>query len=486
MTPLGRKRWGLTGHRRGRLALGVVAVLSTQVVMPAARGASAEAPGFDGRVAAEVTSMRTAMSRTFDLGDGSLRTDVSAAPINYRLDDGSWAPIDNTLVPSSDPLYVWTNAANAYRASIGGSLASGVKVEHNGAGLAMSISDAAGETEQTASTVTYREAFPGVDVRYEVLGAELKELVVLDSPSARRSFEFDLDLSPNSKLVADDGGGFDVVAGSGEAALHVPAAFAEDAQGEVGPATLTLAQVDGRQKLQLELDDGWASSADRSWPVSIDPTISATPTKDCYIDSLLTTSSFCTGTTMKVGKQAATTIRRGLMTFDVSAIPSAAQVTAATAKLFLNNTGNSTNSQSVSLHQMTTAWGTTASPTWASPGTGGFWTMPGGDFAATALSSQTMLGSGVPVGGWATFDSTAAVQAWVNGSANYGLISSRRTKRQPTTTRSTSAAARQRPPAKRPSCRSYTYRPRSGCPAPRRPASPFNALLRGTTAAPCR
>lgn len=57
----------------------------------------------------------TATSSTYELADGSLRSVVYSAPVNYRDTDGGWEPIDNALVAS--PGEVWAvlqNAANDY------------------------------------------------------------------------------------------------------------------------------------------------------------------------------------------------------------------------------------------------------------------------------------------------------------------------------------------------------------------------------------
>jgi len=125
--------------------------------------------------------------------------------------------------------------------------------------------------------------------------------------------------------------------------------------------------------------------------------------------------------------------RSSLMRWDISALPSDITIESATVELYHSENGAS-NDMLVELYRVTGAWvegtgyeinpGVGYTPdgaTWATSDGSTPWTTPGGDYAATALDQITLaddLGDG-----WISLDATAAVQAWVAGSApNYGLL----------------------------------------------------------------
>lgn len=131
-------------------------------------------------------------------------------------------------------------------------------------------------------------------------------------------------------------------------------------------------------------------------------------------------------------------IRRGLIAFDLSAIPAGSIIESVTVNLYMTQTvsGNS----SVALHRLTADWGEGAS-TSGSGGSGGGsgasaeagdatwihrfydttnWTNAGGDFVAG--SSATTSVGGVGQYTWAGSGLVADVQNWVNNGGNFGWL----------------------------------------------------------------
>jgi len=136
----------------------------------------------------------------------------------------------------------------------------------------------------------------------------------------------------------------------------------------------------------------------------------------------------------RAGMSAGGGIRRGVVAFDLSAIPPGATVTS--VQLVLNCSQANTSNANVELHRLLADWGEGAST--APPGGGGgapsqagdatwihtffpssLWPSAGGDFA-DAVSATTVVG---PVGSYAFSSAAMAadVQAWVNSpSSNFG------------------------------------------------------------------
>ncbi len=153
------------------------------------------------------------------------------------------------------------------------------------------------------------------------------------------------------------------------------------------------------------------------------------------------------GTTQRAG------FRRGLLRFNLAVIPSGATVTSASLRLQLTKT-RPENAVAVRVHKVAQSWGegtsvavggvgslaTLGDATWlhrfcgapsaadivagrpCGVATSQFWTVPGGDFAASASALQPVLGViGTYV--WSSAQLAADVQSWVNVPAsNFGWI----------------------------------------------------------------
>jgi hypothetical protein len=126
------------------------------------------------------------------------------------------------------------------------------------------------------------------------------------------------------------------------------------------------------------------------------------------------------------------TLRRGLLRFDLAAVPPGAQVTAATLTLTLKRVQNGTTQ--VSLHKVTETWGegtslcntpcgrgiasTPNDATWLHrfyPGT--LWTTAGGAFTPTASATTTVPPAIDAAFNWSSAQLTADVQSWVGNAA---------------------------------------------------------------------
>lgn len=134
-------------------------------------------------------------------------------------------------------------------------------------------------------------------------------------------------------------------------------------------------------------------------------------------------------------------VRRALVRFDISSIPSGATVTGATLTLTLTNSINTGDTQTV--HRVLATWGEGTSDTgpdnldpggsgtFSTPGDATWahrffsatpWATLGGDFAATPSASATINGPLIPVS-WSSATLASDVQGWVNTpSSNAGWL----------------------------------------------------------------
>ncbi len=170
-------------------------------------------------------------------------------------------------------------------------------------------------------------------------------------------------------------------------------------------------------------------------------TVMLTPNKDNSIYDESTNSNALGD--LFAGRNGGGDIRRALLSFDVSGIPSNATITAVNLKLNKNKGGAS--SITGSLHKLLADWGEGTSfagggsgagqggGDGASPTTGDAtwqhrffntmnWSTNGGDFESTASASINM-GTAHGIHTWSSNSMIADVQAWVsNSSTNFGWI----------------------------------------------------------------
>lgn len=136
---------------------------------------------------------------------------------------------------------------------------------------------------------------------------------------------------------------------------------------------------------------------------------------------------------MYVGQTRTGSLRRGLLTFDLSSIPSGSVINSVSMRLWMSQTvsGPST----ITAHRLTKDWGEAGSvgggmgaaaqqgdATWLHTFYNAqFWTTPGGDFVGAASASASVDQAAYYT--WSGAGMVADVQSWVDGaSANFGWI----------------------------------------------------------------
>jgi hypothetical protein len=168
-------------------------------------------------------------------------------------------------------------------------------------------------------------------------------------------------------------------------------------------------------------------------------TVSLLPQKDntLYLD-LFGQLSNGQGIYLFAGMNTSNALRRGLIAFDLAAVPTNATITGATLSMFLNRPRPNDAPVDVSLSKALRAWGEGASNAGDPGGNGaqaqtgdatwlhtfydtGFWTTPGGDFSPTPSTTTPVNQNGTYT--WSGSGLLADVQAWVsNPASNFGWV----------------------------------------------------------------
>jgi RHS repeat-associated protein len=398
---------------------------------PIAAGSRTSGAGKAATTQHEVLSRRGRNTRTFTTAAG-FSTEIYGGSINYQDSQGTWQPINDTLVTVAQPGVARQNQANSYRASLPPSLSGPVTFSVGTAAVQVTLEGGGGTLASSGSVATYAHALSGADLTLAAEPDALKESIVLQSAAAPSTFTYDLQLSPGLTATLDPGGGVNFADSSGALKFSMLAPFMSDSSGTASAVsravTLQLSPRGSTTLLTISADRTWLGSPLRRYPVTIDPTISVTLAyyggRDCYIQNTTPTTSYCSsagfaGTSDLVGYDGVN-VDRSLFNVGVEKgggfstyIPDSNILDAHFA--FTLNSSSSSSPVPVSIYPITQKWsgltpGHTA--TWNTTDGSTPWTTPGGTVGAV-LNTQNV---GPAVGQYEWGNLTQTIQSWVNGS----------------------------------------------------------------------
>jgi hypothetical protein len=292
-----------------------VGVSASEVQLPAA---STERPVPVG----EVVDRRSERSKVWRMSDGTMALQVAGVPLHVRDASGAWMDVDPQVEPSgggfvSDGVPVELSLPAAATGVVSLSDATGTvgfRVVQLGSGAAaVPPRDASAVEGADGRSVGYDEVAAGVEVVYEPFVAGVKESVVLADVSAPRTVVFEV----TGARAVSDGSGVALVDGSGVARWRVAPPFMTDATGARSEGVSVTVDAAGRL-VQTVTDTAWLESADRVWPVTVDPTLSATSiVTDCQLHQDAPLLTDCGSASAIVGNDG-TGEHRMVLRFDVA------------------------------------------------------------------------------------------------------------------------------------------------------------------------
>ena len=376
---------------------------------------------------------RSRNSRTYKDGRGYV-TEIYPGAVNYQTPNGSWLPIDNTLVGTNLKGFSFQNKANSYALYLPRDIgARPVRFAVTSGYLEFSLIGAVGKGSVFDDTATYRKVLPGVDINYRAQNEGVKETLTLGSLLSPHSFSYLLQMSPGLLAQANSSRGIDFVDPNGMVQFSFAAPFMYESgapDATVGPATFRLGGSPNHQIVTLALDEAWLANPARHWPVVVDPTITYGTVgsavwkqfnganQDCYLkNGSFASTNFCNGASLYAGYSGGT-VARALLQFNVqSAIPQDVTVLDAdmAAYLYASASGSPV---SVDAMQLTQAWTTAA--TWNTYDGSHLWTNAGGTFASPAAWTNSSVGA---TSGWYHWYLAKLVQGWIYGTVgNNGIL----------------------------------------------------------------
>ncbi|TCM48856.1 DNRLRE domain-containing protein [Kribbella sp. VKM Ac-2568] len=335
-------------------------------VLPAGVASNEQAPSpvkRDGRRVKELTARRTPTSKVFQLADGRTEAELSSEPVNFQAADGTLQPIDTTVKASRAAGFGLANETNSFRSFFGNRADQLVRFDLDGRGLTLGAPDGSKALSPKVSgdTVTYPDVFGDADLVYQVGPDQLKESIVLASAPADPTYRFSLKLAGVKAAQQPDGSiVFSPQSGVGRPLFTMPRPFMTDARDDAASpygkafsdkVTQTVTQRGANIDITVRADAGWLNSADRQFPVVIDPTIAVEPAPDQAQDAMVDSGAPTTNYGGITGLYAGTTAsakRRSLLKFDISSVPPGTTVDSAQLKLYFDQSFE-TNANAVQL-----------------------------------------------------------------------------------------------------------------------------------------
>lgn len=380
----------------------------------------------------ELEPSRTADSSTYLLSDGSYSQVIYEQPIHYQAASGRWENIDPTLVPTPD-YGVSHTRASAYDIAVASDDATADPVSITHAGWSLGMRLAGGEQSsvfELGNQAFYPLAMTDTQLNYEAGGDTLKETLLLTSRRAPDTFTFHLSLAGLSVYESPVDGGFTLLDGRGESAGRIePLAVFDSATDEAGDptavcasATTSVSRSGDGVDITYHVPRAWLDDPARVWPVKVDPTYTGSgsaATCDTFYSSGNSGTSYTTADHVDVGKASTgTDLRRTLVSFDMSLIPTGIQIDSAQLHLYCYSNASGS-SQNVWVDGVDNAWHGGSHYTWAN-------TFGNGYLQWNSLGDRV---SGAVPGGnnnHVYFYPTSIVQSWYNATPNrdysYGFL----------------------------------------------------------------
>ncbi|WP_169982172.1 DNRLRE domain-containing protein [Microbispora sp. H10836] len=374
-----------------------------------------------------VSGETTETSLTYANTDGTFTTETASGPERVRQ-DGTWVPVDTRLV-TADGVFKPKAAKAVQEFSAGGTGPFAKLVQGTGKSIALSWPTTLPAPRIEKNTATYVDAAgSGADLVVTSLVTGMRfDIVLRKRPTTPVSYEIPITL--NGLTLGAAGGRLELRGGKDKlvAATSKPAMWEAGTTGQAGaghdkprdrgrPGKISgeLATRNGKTMLVVTPDAGFLSDPTTSFPVTVDPSVVLPISGDTDVDNIFDWNN-ASGSFMKVGVDTGGEISRGYLKFDTAGLPS--RVTSATLKMRNMDAPSCGTAvgNGIQVRQITSNWDVNTidwSPQPTSTTTN----------AVTSKEGSQGYVAGECGSGYMSWNVTSIVNAWVSGTANYGLV----------------------------------------------------------------
>jgi RHS repeat-associated protein len=234
----------------------------------------------------EIPRLRTETSKTYDAGDGKLRTEMGTEPIHVREPDGKMVPIDDTLELASDGRLRNRKGRNRIQLGRDGadeSLASLELDDQHAVGFSLRGSRTA-RPERNGNHARYADIQRDTDLELSAEASGVKESVILKSRAAPNVYEFPLSLKGLTARIDPKSEAVELRDGTNKIRAYIPPGLVADSstgpmghmEPDAGPVRYRLTGPKNRQTLEVTINRVWLDDPARVFPVRLDPALTTT------------------------------------------------------------------------------------------------------------------------------------------------------------------------------------------------------------------
>ena len=388
----------------------------------------------------EIVDKRTLSSKTYLMSNGAYQCAISSGNIHYAANDGTLQDIQNAVVPKQKQTetgnYAFANKANAFNAWFG-DIAEGnypVLLEYEGHEIALAPVEAAvakvvqpsglykdspyQEFLMDSDSVLYQSIYPGVDLSYTVLDGELKENIILRQKPESNTFTFRMDVG-ELDVTQDAEGNYLFINDKSEVVFYFAPLYAVDYSGAETSAVYCEIKPEGDvHTVTITVDAEYLNSADRNYPVYVDPSMMITGANVTY-DTFIASGpgypalNFNSGTNMpylKTGFDPTHKPTRTLIKFSLPNDIQAHWITSSSMRMRKHSEG--TLATTVRAYRITTNW-TSSTVSWNT-------------FPSNGYDSGQSVQWWEESNNWYKFNVTSTIKYWLNFNQlpdpNYGFL----------------------------------------------------------------
>ena len=233
----------------------------------------------------ELIEKRTAYTKTYRNDDGTDTVTFSSSPIHYLNEAGKWAEIDPALEDSTvetnedGELLAYKSEKNVFKTYFPKKGNGWVRLRQGKSSLEFKLITNTNSIhldfkKQNKNGLLAQEIFKNCDLSYLVKNGMLKEDLILKNSSAPASYEYLLRLR-NLNLSKNDNGECVFNDKSGKELLAMSKFIMYDAKGESSEdIDVQVKKTGNLYRLIVTPSKTWLSSAERIYPVTVDPTYS--------------------------------------------------------------------------------------------------------------------------------------------------------------------------------------------------------------------
>lgn len=376
----------------------------------------------------EDLSSRTESAQLFANPNGTWTQETASGPVRVVDDAGVWHDVDTTVVPVEGGEGLAARYASADVVfSAGGDKTFATVTDDQGNRSGFGWPSVLPEPVVEANTVTYPDAVDNGDLVVQALPTGFSHSVVLrEAPTGPLKLPIPLRI-PDGELTVKDTGSL-VLEADGKKVVTAPQPLMWDAaEGHDGlPANVepveTAVEASGsgakeKQTLVLSPDEAWLSDPSTQYPVTVDPSYTSYANGDSWVQNADYTTSqggsseLRAGTYDAGGHKARSFVKFIGMLADNGG--SGQDIVSATFKMRNWYSGSCTAS-AIRISRITETW-SVGDLTWANQPTV---TSTGSSTFSPAYGYSASCDAD---GYQAAWDATAIVQAWANGSTNWGI-----------------------------------------------------------------